>query len=648
MRKNIARFRRRLLASSPTFTACDGLLRSAFAGVAFAQTIIDYKIHELIFPDNKRRPRVIQRLRVPREQRLVSRDELESVALECVHARTAKRVLRVCWYHGGLYTKMGQYLSTMGHVLPLAIITPLSVLTDHAMPLDWEEMQPVIEEDFGVGATKRFFKHVDQKPVASASLAQVHRAILRDTGEPVALKVQYPHLQQQTAGDLRTLEAMARIVAWVFPKCDFKWVVPEFHQNHTHELDFRQEAYNSNRVKSLLSQTCPYIYIPNIHWNMTSRRCLVMEFVEGVKVTDQKGMAKLQVDRKRLANVLLHAFSQLIFNHGFVHCDPHPGNLLVQQKNHALRLVLLDHGMYRRISPGIRHGHCMLWASLFSLDRQAGISACRKLSVAPRFLNVLSLMLFSRGYDNNELPSASELARRIKQVKVEDANDFFRSLPRDLLWIFRTLNILRCITTHLGMSNDERSAALALQAWDVLAREKSPSVVQQRTVELAFDNLQYLTEAYKETVSKVQKVRGDSTWSELPHLGPIALQSLTNPELGSILSARAGYWLSKIDQEKLTKKYIIPVHMSFRGTVPWFLLSGAGTLNLPLASEVRQLYYMPRLSFFHRLKLWIASVLLHCRFKVFQKLCGLGQASETLFDIMPEIKLFGDASHASS
>lgn len=642
-RDRLGRLRRRLLASSPTFTVCDGILRSAFAGIAFAQSIVDYKIHGILFPEDqrKRRLQVLQKLRIPKDKRRsgpISRDELENLALESVHARTAKRVLRVCWYHGGLYTKMGQYLSTMSHVLPQAITNPLAVLTDHAMPLDWDEMRTVIEEDFGPGATDRYFKYVEQKPVASASLAQVHKAILKDSDEPVALKVQYPHLQQQTVGDLKTLDVMARIVAWVFPKCDFKWVVPEFHQNHTHELDFRQEAFNSQRVKRLLANTCPNIYVPSIYWNITSRRCLAMEFVDGVKVTDREGLAKMGVDRKRLADTLLQAFGQLIFDHGFVHCDPHPGNLLVGRANDRFRLVLLDHGMYRRITPAIRHGHCMLWASLFALDREAGVSACRRLAVAPRFLNVLSLMLFSRYYQG-DVPCAAELARRVRQVKVEDANDFFRSLPRDLLWIFRTLNILRCITTHLGMSNDDRSATLALQAWEVLAREKS-STLEDKTAEIASEHLQYLKDAYRETGKRLQKSRDDSV-CEFPHLGPLAKSSLGDEDLTAMLTSKAGYWLSKDDHSKLSQKFIAPahMHMCFRGVVPWFFLSGAATLNVPLTSEIRELYYTPQWSFVNRLRLWIASLLLHCRFRVFQRICGLSQASENLFAIMPEINL---------
>ncbi|EPT31243.1 ABC1 family protein [Toxoplasma gondii ME49] len=298
--------------------------------------------------------------------------------LSCVHDRCARRLLHVCRCHGGLYTKLGQYVATMTHIIPAAYTEHLRTLHDDAARTPWPLVARLVATELGA-PIEDVFLFFNQEAVAAASLAQVHHARLRD-GREVAVKVQRPRLREQMHGDLKTVEIMMHLVSWAFPDFEFRWLLPEFRQNMRQETDFRQEAYNAMRLRWLFRHQSE-VYVPWVDWERTTERVMTMEFVRGLKVTDTPEALEreLGVKQEDIARLVMRVFADMIFVHGFVHCDPHPGNLFVRvmPDDGEVQGEGASSGITRYHSPSARH-----LAELPSIARQFLIMSSVK-PVAP-------------------------------------------------------------------------------------------------------------------------------------------------------------------------------------------------------------------------------------------------------------------------
>ncbi|KEP65251.1 UNVERIFIED_CONTAM: ABC1 family protein [Hammondia hammondi] len=286
--------------------------------------------------------------------------------LSGVHDRCARRLLHVCRCHGGLYTKLGQYVATMTHIIPAAYTEHLRTLHDDAARTPWPLVARLVATELGA-PIEDVFLFFNQEAVAAASLAQVHRARLRD-GREVAVKVQRPRLREQMRDDLKTVEIMMRVVSWAFPDFEFRWLLPEFRQNMRQETDFRQEAYNAMRLRWLFRHQSE-VYVPWVDWERTTERVMTMEFVRGLKVTDPPEAVEreLGVNQEDIARLVMRVFADMLFVHGFVHCDPHPGNLFVRvmPDDGEAQGEGASSGITRHHSPSARH-----LAELPSIARQ--------------------------------------------------------------------------------------------------------------------------------------------------------------------------------------------------------------------------------------------------------------------------------------
>ena len=295
------------------------------------------------------------------------------------NARCAERLLTVCHNHGGLYTKLGQHIASLNHVLPRVYVDKLSSLQDRAKGVPFPTVKDAVESELG-GTLNSLFREFDEEPVGVASLAQVHRATTAD-GEEVAVKVQYPHLAQQVASDLEALALLLRAVAFAFPEFEFQWLLPEFRRAMQMEMDFRQEGRNAERTAAMFRGRQD-VHVPAVHWGRCSGRVLTMEFVVGTAVTDTEALQKMGVRPGDVAGTLADVFSEMLFLRGWLHADPHPGNLMVRLRPEAglaggafggrlHQLVLLDHGLYRRLPDPFRQQYCRLWLGILLRDQEA-------------------------------------------------------------------------------------------------------------------------------------------------------------------------------------------------------------------------------------------------------------------------------------
>jgi predicted unusual protein kinase regulating ubiquinone biosynthesis (AarF/ABC1/UbiB family) len=249
---------------------------------------------------------------------------------------------------GPTFVKLGQVLSTRADLLPAAYLEALARLQDAVEPVPFLDIQKVIESDLGVRLSKAF-SAFQERPLAAASLGQVHRAALRD-GRIVAVKVQRPGVAEQVGDDLEALEEIAQFVnahSDAGKRYDLPGMVDQFRTAITAELDYLREADHLRLIGNNLREF-EAIVVPQPVDGYTSTRVLTMDYVNGTKVTAISPVVAVELDRPVLADTLVRAYLKQIVIDGVFHADPHPGNVLVTGDG---LLALVDLGMIGRLSP---------------------------------------------------------------------------------------------------------------------------------------------------------------------------------------------------------------------------------------------------------------------------------------------------------
>ena len=252
---------------------------------------------------------------------------------------------------GPTFIKLGQLLSTRPDILPLPYLHALTRLQDRVEPFSFAEVEGIVISELGVRLSKAF-SEFEVKPVAAASLGQVHRAAMRD-GRPVAVKVQRPDIRERVMEDLDALEEIAEFLdhhTEMGRRYGFVQILDEFRRSLLRELDYRQEAQNLTLLRRNLAEFSA-IVVPAPIEDYTTSRVLTMEYVSGTKITTLSPVALLELNGAALAEQLFRAYLKQILVDGFFHADPHPGNVLVTD---AGQIALLDLGMVGRIAPGLQ------------------------------------------------------------------------------------------------------------------------------------------------------------------------------------------------------------------------------------------------------------------------------------------------------
>ena len=254
---------------------------------------------------------------------------------------------------GPTYVKFGQIIASS----PGAFGEPLSrefrTLLDAVPPADPDEVHKLFTEELG-DEPQNLFKHFEEKPFASASIAQVHFATLH-SGEDVVVKIQRPGIRRRVAADLQILKRFAQVVelAKLGRRLSAQDVVADFADNLAEELDFRIEAQSMEAWVSGLhgSPLGRNIKVPEVHWDFTTQRVLTMERVHGVRIDDAAAVRDKGFDGTELVKALLFSTFEGGLRHGLFHGDLHAGNLLVDDEG---RIVFLDFGIMGRIDPRTR------------------------------------------------------------------------------------------------------------------------------------------------------------------------------------------------------------------------------------------------------------------------------------------------------
>ena len=260
---------------------------------------------------------------------------------------TPQRIRRALEDLGPTFIKLGQILATRVDLFPPQYIAEFEKLLDQALPVPFEELLPQIEEDIG-GSIDDYFLEVDREPLAAASIAQVHKALLKD-GTPVILKIRRPGLRKIIEADLRLLQRIADIAESESPdirRFHPKELLRQFNQSLRRELDLAAECRNAERIAANLAND-PNIVIPKVYWQWTGERMNVQEYIQGIQGRELAAMEKAGLDRNLLAERGAHAVIKMIMEDGFFHADPHPGNVFYLADN---KLAFIDFGMVGRLT----------------------------------------------------------------------------------------------------------------------------------------------------------------------------------------------------------------------------------------------------------------------------------------------------------
>jgi ubiquinone biosynthesis protein len=251
---------------------------------------------------------------------------------------------------GPTFIKLGQLLSTRPDIVPPAYAQALARLQDDVAPFPFAEVERIVTEELGVRLSKAF-SFVDEAPLAAASIAQVHRARLRDARE-VVLKVQRPGIRERVLDDLEALSDIARFLVEhteVGRRYDVEELFEQFRKSLLRELDFRQEALHLMSLARNLKEI-EEIRVPEPVLGFSTSRVLTMEFIGGVKITSLGPLARMELDGGRLADALFRAYLKQMLRDGLFHADPHPGNVFLANG----KIALIDLGMVAHVAPALQ------------------------------------------------------------------------------------------------------------------------------------------------------------------------------------------------------------------------------------------------------------------------------------------------------
>ncbi len=387
--------------------------------------------------------------------------------LRAIHLRNARRIERTIIELQGLFIKVGQLISIMTNFLPEEFRKELEGLQDSVPPRPYADIEARLREELG-RAPGEVFAQFESRPIASASIGQVHLARLKD-GTKVAVKVQYPDIEEVVRRDLNTLRRIFRIIGWFIPYQGLEELYREIRSIVLEELDYRAEAENTVRIAANFPNRTDVAF-PTIVADLSTQRVLVTHFEAGCKITDKAGVKAIEVERGLLARQVVEIYCQQIFTDGVYHADPHPGNLLVRPgpvPGGPPTIVFLDFGAVAEIPGNVRQGIVELIQGALTRDTRRIVTAMKQMGFVARGANeqmfeqvieyfherfqenisLDSLNLKDIKFDPQKgLESVADL--RQMDISLRELSENFH-IPKEIIVLERTLLLLMGLCTEL-------------------------------------------------------------------------------------------------------------------------------------------------------------------------------------------------------
>jgi predicted unusual protein kinase regulating ubiquinone biosynthesis (AarF/ABC1/UbiB family) len=370
------------------------------------------------------------------------------------HRRNAELLYRLAVRLQGLMIKPCQFISSRADLTPDEYIEVLARLQDKVPPRPYRVIAAQIRRELGA-EPQALFARFDRRPIAAASLAQVHRARLHD-GREVAVKVQYPGIEALARADLKNMALLTRLLARLEPNWDFTAIVRELEKVMPLELDFINEGRNAERVAADLAVR-PEFVVPAIVWERTSRRVLTMEYIDGIKVTDVAAMRAAGIDPAAVAQLLAEAYCEMLLVNGFFHADPHPGNLIVLP---GPKLAFVDFGLAKGFTPAFLRAFVRLTYAILNGDDAGTAAAFRELGFRtrtddPRTFVALGDAFLGRAVRENRTYADREMAGEINAMLTRTLRENpVVEVPGDIVLVGRVTGLVAGLNKTLGSRVD--------------------------------------------------------------------------------------------------------------------------------------------------------------------------------------------------
>ena len=453
------------------------------------------------------------------------------------YRKIAARYRMLAVQMGGVLIKVGQFLSARVDVLPDVVTTELAGLQDEVPSEDFNDIRKVAEAEFGMPLNDKYVEF-DPEPLAAASLGQAHLALLKlpyeraiDLGVvidgspenelvdyPVVVKIQRPDIESIIATDLAAIRTVGGWIKRYRPinkRANIPGLISEFTRTLYEEIDYLAEGRNAETFAANFADHTG-VLVPKVVWTHTTKRVLTLQDVRGIKITDYEGISAAGIIRSEVASRLLDTYLKQIFEDGFFHADPHPGNLFVKpltahgeplSENHDWLLTFIDFGMVGRMRPEIRTGLRELLIGVGLQDAQRVVKSYQ----------ILGILL--PGADVSLLERAeSEMFKRfwgkgmdeLTQISMEEIHDFayeFREilfnmpfqLPQDLIFLGRAVGILSGMCSgldpqinifhHLGPFSQKIISEEARHDWNYWVKEAGDLARKLLTLPIRTDAL---------------------------------------------------------------------------------------------------------------------------------------------------------------
>ncbi|KAK4277837.1 hypothetical protein QN277_015771 [Acacia crassicarpa] len=413
-----------------------------------------------------------------------------------VHLRSARKLQELCFKNGGVYIKLGQHIGQLEYLIPQEYVQTMRESMLNKCPVSsYDQVCGVFKKELGE-TPDTIFSEFDPVPIASASLAQVHVARTHD-GQKVAVKVQHSHMTDTAAADHATVELIVNTLHRIFPSFDYRWLVDEIRESLFKELDFLTEAKNSEKCLENFRKFSPhianYIYVPRVYWDLSTSKLLTMEFMDGAQISDVKTIRRLGIHPHEVSTLVSQTFAEMIFKHGFVHCDPHAANLFVRPlpsgKMNILgkrkpQLILLDHGLYKELDFDTRNNYASLWKALVFSDAKSIKEYSAKLGAGEDlyalFAGVLTMRPWNRVVDravDHLVIQGSESERSELQMYASQyfpqISELLSRLPRVILLMLKTNDCLRSVNNALLQGS-------SMETFYIIGKVSSKAVIEAK------------------------------------------------------------------------------------------------------------------------------------------------------------------------
>ncbi|KAF2704810.1 ABC1-domain-containing protein [Pleomassaria siparia CBS 279.74] len=411
--------------------------------------------------------------------------------LKACHLRCAKRTLITLEKNGSIFIKLGQHLSSMNYLLPSEWCDTFIPLQDKCPISSYESIEAMVLKDTGYNLSEYFSEFAEQ-PIGAASLAQVHIAVVKATGQKVAVKVQHPTLDEWSKLDLGLTRFTFETIARWFPEYDLTWLSEEMEESLPQELDFYREGQNAIRARQYFADVkdAPVV-IPAVIW--AKRRILVMEYVSGHRPDDLEYLDSHGIDRDEVSAALARIFNEMIFGtNAPLHCDPHGGNIAIRHNTSRrgkanFDIILYDHGLYRDIPMKLRRSYAKLWlAVLDANEARMRQYAYEVAGIGEEHFPLFASAITGRDYSVVRDDIAKPRSRQEKETLSEALGDgmlesliqLLGQVPRVMLLILKTNDLTRSLDENLHTRQGPARTFL------ILARYASRTVYEEQLEKL--------------------------------------------------------------------------------------------------------------------------------------------------------------------